>query len=202
MDLLSIVTNVLSGGVTGLAGAGIQLFAQYKMKQLDMQLEAQRGSQELEKRKVDLEITKEENAGRFKIAEKEGETAQSVAETEAFGKSLFHEPDRYSSTEVTKNQMWWLVLLDFIRGITRPALTIYLCALTTYIWWQVRQLIATEDLSGDSVLEIWKLVVNTILYLTTTVVLWWFGVRNKQSQPKLASLSSKLPRPDTSAARP
>ncbi len=202
MDIASIITNVLSGGVTGLAGAGIQLYAQYKTKQLDMQLEKQRGELELAKRDKDLLIVKAENEGKFKIAEKEGETAKAVAETEAFGKTLFHEPERYSSTQVTKNQMWWLVLLDVLRGVTRPLLTIYLCALTTYIWWQVRQLLTTEDLDGQDVLEIWKLVVNTILYLTTTVVLWWFGVRNKQPQPKLASLSSNLPRPDSASSRP
>lgn len=191
MDLLSIVTNVLSGGVTGLAGAALQRYADYKNKQLDLALDKQRGDQELEKRKLDNEIMKSEYAGKLQVAQTEGVTAQEVAATQAFGASLFHEPDRYSSGSVTKNQMWWLVFLDFVRGITRPLLTVYLCALTTYIWWQVRQLIATEDLDGESVLDIWKLVVNTILYLTTTCILWWFGVRNKQPQPKLVSPSSK-----------
>ena len=77
------------------------------------------------------------------------------------------------------------MLLDFARGIVRPALTIYLCALTTYIWWQVRQLIDKEDLDPAEVLEVWKMVVNTILYLTTTCILWWFGTRNKGQAPKI-----------------
>ena len=37
----------------------------------------------------------------------------------------------------------------------------------------------------DQTEEMWGLIVGTILYLTTTCVLWWFGTRNKQEQPKI-----------------
>ena len=79
-----------------------------------------------------------------------------------------------------------MVSLDAFRGFIRPALTVYLCALTTYVWFQVRAVLATEDLDPAAVLDVWKMVVGTILYLTTTCVLWWFGTRNKQTQPKVS----------------
>lgn len=181
--LESILASVLSGGLSGILGAALQRFADYKNKQLDMAIERQRGDQELAKRRIDKEITESEYAGRLRVAQVEGETSRDVADSQAFGQSLFREPERYSQGTFTTGQMWVLVILDFARGITRPLLTLYLCALTTYIWWQVRQLLSLEDLDPDRVLEVWKLVVNTILYLTTTCILWWFGVRNKQPQP-------------------
>jgi hypothetical protein len=72
------------------------------------------------------------------------------------------------------------------RGIVRPALTVYLCVLTTYVWLQVHQVLDKQPLSGSEALQIWQLIVGTILYLTTTCVLWWFGTRNKQQVPQLS----------------
>ena len=181
--MLSLLMSVVSGGATGLLGVVLQrvfdwlhVREQAKQKKLDQEFE-------LEKRKIDVQIADKEWAGRMSVAATEAEAAKDVAASNAFAASLLKEPERYSSTKVTKNQNWVLIALDFLRGIVRPALTVYLCALTTYIWWQVRQLISVEDLDVGEVLEVWKLVVNTILYLTTTCILWWFGTRNRQKQP-------------------
>ena len=184
--LLSIIGSIFAGGATGLLGVVFQRAFDWlherevlKQKQADQQFE-------LEKRKIDIQVTQAEWAGRTRVAETEAGAAKDVAESQAFAASLLKEPERYSSADrLTPGQNWLLVILDFLRGIVRPGLTLYLCALTTYIWWQVRQLISTEDLDPDAVLEIWKMVVNTILYLTTTCILWWFGVRNKGKQPKI-----------------
>jgi hypothetical protein len=77
------------------------------------------------------------------------------------------------------------VLLDLFRGLVRPALTVYLCVLSTLIYYQARELIAQQPLKPDQALQIENLIVGTILYLTTTCVLWRFGTRNKQQVPKL-----------------
>lgn len=183
---LSILGSLFAGGATGLLGVVFQRAFDWlherevlKQKQADQQFE-------LEKRKIDIQVTQAEWAGRTRVAETEAGAAKDVAETQAFATSLLKEPERYSSvSSLTWGQNWILVLLDFLRGVIRPALTVYLCALTTYVWWQVKQLISTEDLDPDAVLEIWKMVVNTILYLTTTCILWWFGTRNKSPQPKV-----------------
>jgi len=96
------------------------------------------------------------------------------------------EPKRYSEgVPVGKAGGFLLVLLDLFRGVVRPALTVYLCVLTTMIYYQARILIDREDLDPEQALQIEHLIVGTILYLTTTCVLWWFGTRNKQEQPKI-----------------
>src|SRR5258706_4250216 len=105
---------------------------------------------------------------------------------------MFKEPERYATGDRPTGgwgTFGWLmlVLTDVFRGLVRPALTVYLCALTTYVWWQVRQLLQVEELEPSTVLEVWKMVVGTILYLTTTCILWWFGTRNHQKQPKVVA---------------
>ena len=184
-SLLGLLGSVFSGGATGLLGVVAQRFADYKNRQLEMALEKQRGETEIAKRKADQEIMATEYAGKLKVAQEEGATARDVAESKAFEASVLREPERYSAAgSATAGQNWLLVLLDVLRGSVRPLLTIYLCALTTYVWFQVRTLVATEDLQPQDVLGIWTKVVDTILYLFTTCTLWYFGTRNKQQPPK------------------
>jgi hypothetical protein len=110
-----------------------------------------------------------------------------VASQEAFAAS-FKMDTRYSEgAAYTKGQAWGLVALDVVRGLVRPGLTVYLCVLTTMIYLQARELIGKEDLNPDQALALEGQIVNTILYLTTTCVLWWFGTRNKQKPPKTAA---------------
>jgi len=180
----TLFSSILGGGVTGLLGVVIQRFADYKNKQLDMQLEKQRGEIELLKRDKDREIMREEWGGRLRVAAEEGAAAKDVAETQAFAASLLREPERWSNAQkLSPAQQWVMVTLDALRGVVRPGLTIYLCFLTTYVWVQVRAELGEAKLSDAAALDVWRLVVGTILYLTTTVVLWWFGTRNKQEQP-------------------
>lgn len=181
------LSGILAGGATGLLGMGLQRFFDFLKVKQDLALQKLKNEHELAMRDKDAAIMREEWAGRLRVAEREGETQTQVAETQAFQASLLREPERYSNaSSLSWGQQWFMVLLDVARGIIRPALTVYLCLLTTYVWIQVSGKLNLEDLDPADVLDIWKMVVGTILYLTTTVVLWWFGTRNKQAQPKLA----------------
>lgn len=185
MELLTtIFGSIFSGGATGLLGVIIQRWADFKNRQLDLQLEKEKRETEIAKRKADAEIMSAEWNGRMKVAQTEGETAKEVAASQAFAQTLFKEPERYSSGTFTAGQQWILVLLDALRGSVRPLLTIYLCALTTFVWYQVKLKLEVEELDAGAAMQVWQLVVQNILYLTTTVVLWWFGTRNKQQPPQ------------------
>ncbi len=65
---------------------------------------------------------------------------------------------------------WAMSLVDVIRGLVRPALTVGFLALTAAVYF---------TLGDDPVAEIdiAPRVIDTILYLSTTTVLWWFGAR-------------------------
>jgi hypothetical protein len=182
----TIFGSIFSGGATGLVGVILQRFADYKNKQLDLALEKQRGELEVQKRQMDLQVMQAEVAGKTRVAEIETAGASDVAATQAFQATMFSEPARYSAPQgLTVGQEWILVLLDCARGIVRPLLTVYLCGLTTYVWYQVRTVLEQQHLDAAAAMSVWHLVVGNILYLTTTCVLWWFGTRNQQSAPKL-----------------
>lgn len=182
----TIFGSIFGGGATGLLGVGLQRFFDYKNRQLDLQLERERRETEIAKRKADVEVMQAEYAGKLKVAQEEGATAREVAESNAFAQSLLREPERYSNAaSLSPGQQWIMVLLDTLRGSVRPLLTIYLCALTTYVWIQVKGALDDQELTSSAALEVWRMVVGQILYLTTTVVLWWFGTRNKSPQPRI-----------------
>lgn len=181
--LTTVFSSILSGGATGLLGVVFQRIADYKNRQLDLQLDKQRGELELAKRDKDAAIMREEWAGRTQVAQIEGDATKDAAESAAFAASLSGEPKRYADGKMTTAQTWLMVALDFIRGIVRPGLTIYLCVLTTLVYLQARELLAGQAMSATEALELVKMIVGTVLYLTTTCVLWWFGTRNKAPQP-------------------
>ena len=185
--LSTIFSSVVGGGVTGILGVVVQRIADYKNKQLDLQLVTLKNSHEITMREVDAEIMREEWAARTKIAVTEAEAKEDVAESQAFAAS-FNEPERYSeSSKHSLGQAWVMVILDAIRGLVRPTLTIYLCALTTFIYLHSKNLLDLHgvNMTPDQAVKQANLIIGTVLYLTTTCVLWWFGTRNKTKQPSV-----------------
>lgn len=184
---MGFLESIFAGGATGLLGMGLQRVFDWLNTREQAKLQKLKFDHELAMRDKDAAIMREEWQGKLRVATQEGETAREVADSKSFETTMLREPERYSyAPTLTKAQQWILVLLDFFRGVVRPLLTVYLCLLTTYIWWQVRQLIAVEELDVSNVVAVWLIVVKTILYLTTTVVLWWFGTRNRQSAPQIS----------------
>lgn len=185
-DIGNALGGVLSGGLTGIIGVGVQRIFEYKSKQLDIQLQNQKFAHEVDMKKADAEIMAQEWAARTKIAATETAGASDVADSHAFAAALTSEPKIYADpSKITPAQEWLMVALDTIRGLIRPVLTIYLCAITTIVYLQARELMGNQPLGIDQASAILKMIIDTILYLTVTCVLFWFGSRNKASPPKV-----------------
>jgi hypothetical protein len=185
LELLgTIFGSIFSGGATGIIGVVAQRFADYKNKQLDMQLEKQRADNAVALRRVDAEIMAQEYAARLQITTVETAGRSDVADSESFGKSFEMEPKIYATGKLTNGQRWLMVILDTLRGSIRPLLTIYLCVLTTMVYWQAKALLEGKPLEPAEALDLVKMIIGTILYLTTTCVLWWYGTRNKSETEK------------------
>jgi len=185
----TLFSSIFAGGATGLLGVLVQRYFDHKNRELDKQLEAQRQTHELSMRDKDAAIMAQEWAGRTQVADIEAAATVNAADAVAFGESFKLEPKQYSSNVVkpTKGQSWVLVLVDALRGIVRPGLTVYLCAITTLIYSDAQLLLnKAQGMTATEALDLTKMVVSTVLYLTTTCVLWWFGTRNKQSAPQIA----------------
>lgn len=171
MDIFSGIASVLSGGLTGILGSVTQGIFEYKTKKLEIELQKSKYENEIALRKIDGDIAIQ--AWSAKV---------DVEDSKAFNTSLSSEPKTYHDGALTEKQNWLMVLLDFIRGIIRPFLTLYLCVLTTAIYIQAKRLIHDNDLSVDQAYDLVNQIINTILYLSTTCVMWWFGTRNKTKQ--------------------
>lgn len=183
----TIAASIFSGGATGILGVVAQRYADYKNKQLDMQLEKQRFDNTVALRKVDAEIMAQEYAAKRDIAVIETTGASDVADSAAFAASYTLEPKQFANTAIlTTGQNWVMVMLDAFRGAVRPLLTLYLCVLVTMIYITARQTLTNsgQSLSADQALELFKLMLGTICYVWTTITLWWFGTRNKSTPNK------------------
>lgn len=184
--LTTMLGSIFSGGATGLLGIALQRYADHKNRQQNIEIEKMRLENELKLRKLDSEIMEKEWAGRTRVAQAESQAIVDAADAQSFASSFKADPPRFSDG-INPPRFWKhaLLALDWIRGFVRPGLTIYLCVLTTMIYFQARDLLNKEELSSSEVLDLERLIISTVLYLTTTCVLWHFGTRNKQSAPKV-----------------
>lgn len=177
MDLLSGVASILGGGITGVIGSVAQRIFEYKTKKLEIELQKEKFANEQALRKLDAEIMSQEWAARAKVAQVEGEANIETEDAKAFASALTSEPKLYHEGTLTSAQNWLMVVLDFARGIIRPGLTIYLCALTTLIYIQARAVMG-HFIDPTQAYNLVDGIVQTVLYLTSTCVLFWFGTRN------------------------
>ena len=188
MGILDIIGAVASGGVTGILGAGMQLLFGWLAKREERAVQKDKFSHELDMKRADAEIMAQEWAARGKIAITEADAAKDVAASQAFAASFNLEPKRYAEgVKPGKIGGTLLIFIDVFRGSIRPGLTVYLCWLTTLVYFQARMLLSKEDLDVVQAMEITHQIITTILYLTTTCVLWWFGTRVSEVMIKKTS---------------
>lgn len=162
--ILGLLGSILSGGATGLLGTAIQRYADHQNKKLDLQLEQAR---------FDHQIA---------LLKAQSESQMDIEDSKAFAESYHLEPKKYSEGSYSEKQKWVMVCLDFARGIVRPGLTLYLCALTTIIYYKSAKLLAADFILPSMAYDLLSQIINTFLYIFTTCCLWYFGTRNKGKQ--------------------
>jgi hypothetical protein len=182
MDIFSGIASILGGGITGLIGSVTQRIYEYKSKKLDIELQKEKYANELALRKADAEIMAQEWASRTKVAEIEATAQVETEDSKAFAAALTSEPKVYHEGVLSNKQNWLMIILDFARGIVRPGLTLYLCAITTVIYVKAARLLNGNTILPGMAYDLVTQIINTILYLTTSCVLFWFGARNKSKQ--------------------
>lgn len=156
--MLDAFLALLTGGATGLLGTALSFAADWFRKR-------QRHAQEVELRRLDMEQARieAESAERAAALAAEGEAA--AAEALALEASYAHAGRRWSLGDSR-----WLVAVDVVRGLMRPALTCAFVGLAGAVYFTLG--------AGDvDTLDLKPRVVDTVLYLATACVLWWFGTR-------------------------
>ena len=156
--MLDLLTSILGGGITGLFGtlisAGTEWFGA-----------KQRHAQEVELRRLDLEMIRAEAEAGARTAAIEAEAERDTAAWSALEASYREARARWS-----RGDSGWLVFVDVVRGLTRPGLTFLFVGLVGAVYF-------TLGGSDMETLDLRPRVIETVLYLATTCVLWWFGAR-------------------------
>lgn len=149
-----MILESLAGGILGVGGAIVQKWLDGK--NLDKQSQA-------EIAKLGLEYGHKEKLAQLGVSEKEYELLKASIESDK---------GTYSAGSDSK----LLQFADFIRGITRPSLTIYLIIFNSTL---LAYLVSTYDLAftKEQAYDIAKDIVTCLLSCTTLALGWWFGAR-------------------------
>jgi hypothetical protein len=189
-EIVGIVGSAASGGLLGLAGTGIQALLKYfevreerktqiALRELDireLEMERQLAMQQAE---IDLEKIREQAAGDLAVMEEQVAGEVMTASYEA-------DKATYSLESVKRLTGFWknlagffLAVVDVVRGLMRPVITLYTLGLLTAIGWLLYM--AADGIIPD-IPALWLEVVRAAILLATTSVTWWFGSRQLRRQ--------------------
>ena len=150
-----LIGTVATGGAVGLLGTGLSFVTNYFEKK-------QAHAQEVELRRLDMDLAKVEAAGLERAAQVEAEGQKEVAAYDALQASYREAMQRWSSGDSK-----WLILVDVVRGLTRPGGAWVLLAIVAVVWFTLGS--EDEDLRGR--------IMHSLLFLTEAAWLWWYGAR-------------------------
>ncbi|PIP98536.1 MAG: hypothetical protein COW76_20455 [Shewanella sp. CG18_big_fil_WC_8_21_14_2_50_42_11] len=180
MDIGTILAGIgsaASGGLLGVFGTGIKMWADHKAEQAKQAFE-------LQMRKLDQEEMTLEHSLRMK--EVEAETKRDIAvasqnrlatEAQAAADVEQGEMALVKSSYRMDKATYGGGFVDAIRGLMRPTLTLYFAILMAVISYQLMQINNGQWLDASEAQTMLRDVVNACIFLATTAVTWWFGSR-------------------------
>lgn len=154
-SFLSFLPTLLSGGLTGLLGTGLSFLTNHFERK-------QRHAQELDLRRLDIELAREEAKGAERTA---AIAAEAEAESSANAALAASYQDAASRLPVAGSRL--LIFAEFVRTMTRPMGAWVFLGLAAAIYFTLAH--GNDDLRQG--------IVHTVLYLTEVSWLWWFGTR-------------------------
>lgn len=189
-DLLStVMTSVLGGGATGLLGMVIQRFFDMRKEAQSIQITKMQLDAAKEARTQDLEFQERMAGKAADLAALQAQLDAQARETESADqnyrasmdadKATFTAPLPPAAGGGAGKAPAILVWVDALRGSIRPGATIYTLILLTMVFLWVQDLYSQAGLkmSPEQVHQLAMQCVGTVFYLSTTCMVWWFGVR-------------------------
>lgn len=159
--MLDLLMGVLSGGVTGLIGTvisgGMKFFENKQKHSYELAIM----EVEIKQMRVEAEIARD-------IAELDMESKDRTAAWSALEASY-----KESTSRMSTGDSQWLVMVDVVRGLMRPVITLGLLLGIGVIYFTVGADTTLPDGTPMTVN-----IIQTVLFVGTTAVLWWFGTRH------------------------
>jgi len=169
--ILGIASSSGLGAVVGLVGSYLAKREQRKITEMNQ-------SHELLIGELDLKRDSAEATQALLMADKQIEQA----EAEASIQNEVQAGHAFVASQVAASKSSGSVLVDSVRNLMRPAITIYLLVIVTVITYQLNVLLGgLVSLPVDELYKLYSHVINQAVFLTVTAVLWWFGSRGSKA---------------------
>lgn len=168
--MLETLLGILASGGTG---AIVGLIGSIAIKWLDLKVLKEKLTVEVKMAEIRTRELELEQSHALALADKEidkaeveGKITLDVAEMQAFAESQKAQAIRYGG------------VVDSIRGLMRPVITLFLLIASTWILYRVWQMVGgLQALDQDELLALFKSQIDAMTFLTMTAVTWWFGSR-------------------------
>lgn len=174
--ILGAIGSAASGGLLGLFGVGVKMWASHKAEQAKY-------AYDIAMRKADREEMSLEH--QFKMKETEAQASRDIAvanqnriatESQAAADVELAEIDMRTQSYEMDKATYGGGFVDGVRGLMRPILTVYFAALMSVITYKLFEI--TGQMVGTATAQFMlKEVINSCIFLATTSVTWWFGSR-------------------------
>lgn len=167
-----------AGGLVGVLGAlfkhGIEVYQEKKKNEASLLILVEQNKHEAVMADKEAELIKLEAANALVLTELNKAKEFDNAGWNAMGAS--YEADRATYSEVKDSP--WLVAVDVVRGLIRPALTVIFSAATiafaAFIWNAVPDTVVSNP---DFLKETFYRLIDALIFLATSSAGWWFAAR-------------------------
>ncbi len=193
-----MLIETILGGVTGILGNVITNIFKYKNAKLELESIDIKNKHDIAMIEAETKAMIWEAKANIKVTQAQVEGAIEIEDSKAFmeaqkqgNKALFN--NKWIDALLSVESKWAKIItvplasiisilfgfVDFIRGLIRPALTIYLCGVTTWVTWMAWQIMQAHGvaLTAAEATVIFNDVTSIVTYLTVSCVTWWFGDR-------------------------
>jgi hypothetical protein len=185
----TLLTGVLGGGATGLLGVLLQRYFDHKNRQLDIEIVKLNHQNALALADKETERSRLRADADTAMAEQDTQAREAEADARSLVASFEHDKATYLDPAAQRRKgrvgaalSLMMGLVDFVRGVLRPGLTIYLTVIVTLMFRELMVLLGARGYVFDNgeIVKLLAQIVATLLYCFTTCVVWWFGSRPKK----------------------
>lgn len=190
--------ELIFGAATGLIGSITTAVSNYKVQKLKNSHDVDKWGFEKEKIKLETDAMVAEANMNMKIIETQVEGAVELADTEAYMSSIKHGNKNifsdkwaerlFATTGWTKYIAipigvliaFLFGIVDFLKALIRPGITIYLMGITTWVTWMAWEIMQKADVTAITTIQataIFNEITSVVIYLTISCTTWWFGDR-------------------------
>lgn len=171
-----MISTLISGGLIGVIGSIFTNIFDFFKKRQD-------NKQEIELRRLDIQMMDKEYQSRERIASINMETEMEKSADAILTASYAADRATYANkSKLGPVSNFLMVLVDLIRGLVRPVMTAYMVWEVHHMRGTVEQIIATTGLDAMTApvaMDIYQMIVDMTLFLAAASFTWWFGTRLK-----------------------